>query len=322
MKYLKKNKHYQEVPIPDWDSLVKRVDQRSDSEENENAKERWIFRGHEREDYPLQTYLERTISNLGIEKRNDEKDGNKKNRLKKLKELEQLLSEEFNGQSISDIEKGLIRKFQRQYYHFDLRVPQKDNILEWLALMRHYGAPTRLLDWTYSFYTAAFFALEQAEGQCAVWALETKFLEGKVKNILGEKRMCLLKEDEHIEQKNTWREIFSSGNLFTFPVNPFQLNERLVLQQGVFLCPGDISKLFEENLAAVLPDNNKAGYKLLKYKFVFGVKERKKALLRLHKMNINRATLFPGLEGFAQSLKTLLVSPANLLAPGAGPRLC
>jgi hypothetical protein len=33
-------------------------------------------------------------------------------------------------------------------------------------------------------------------------------------------------------------------------------------------------------------------------------------------MNINKATLFPGLGGFAESLKTLLVSPANLLHPG------
>ena len=38
---------------------------------------------------------------------------------------------------------------------------QDDNRLEWLALMQHYGAPTRLLDFTRSPYVACFFALEE-----------------------------------------------------------------------------------------------------------------------------------------------------------------
>jgi hypothetical protein len=313
MKYLEENKNYREVPITDWKTLVKKADQHSESEKNKNPKERWIFRGHPKEDYPLLTYLERAIADIGTKNKNDEKDSSNKN---KLEELEKFLSKEFNGQPIGQIEKGLIRRFQRQYYHFDLRVPPKHNILEWLALMRHYGAPTRLLDWTYSFYIAVFFALEQAEGECAVWALETESLRENVRSVLGEEGMSLVSEDEHIERCETWRMIFASGKLFVFPVNPFQLNKRLVLQQGVFLCPGDITKLFEENLAAVLSDNNNVSYKLLKYKIAFDVKKRQEALLNLHRMNINKATLFPGLDGFAQSLKTLLVSPANLLAPG------
>jgi hypothetical protein len=28
--------------------------------------------------------------------------------------------------------------------------PDQDDWLEWIALMQHYGAPTRFLDWTYS----------------------------------------------------------------------------------------------------------------------------------------------------------------------------
>jgi len=41
--------------------------------------------------------------------------------------------------------------------------------------MQHHGAPTRLLDFTYSFYIAAYFALEESEKDCAIWALNMKW---------------------------------------------------------------------------------------------------------------------------------------------------
>jgi hypothetical protein len=37
--------------------------------------------------------------------------------------------------------------------------------------MQHHGAPTRLLDFMYSIYLAAYFTLEHAEGDSVVWAI-------------------------------------------------------------------------------------------------------------------------------------------------------
>ena len=49
--------------------------------------------------------------------------------------------------------------------------------LDWLAIMQHYGAPTRLLDWTESLFVAAYFAVEQAWNEDGeVWACDVRSL--------------------------------------------------------------------------------------------------------------------------------------------------
>ncbi len=56
----------------------------------------------------------------------------------------------------------ILRVFKRKAHHFLAQLPAPDNDFQWLALMQHNGAPTRLLDFTWSPYVAAFFALERA----------------------------------------------------------------------------------------------------------------------------------------------------------------
>jgi hypothetical protein len=51
------------------------------------------------------------------------------------------------------------------------RCPEHGDYVGWLPLMRHYGLPTRLLDWTESLLVAAYFATELPDLNGEIWIL-------------------------------------------------------------------------------------------------------------------------------------------------------
>lgn len=82
------------------------------------------------------------------------------------------------------------------------------------------------------------------------------------------------------------------------PLNPFRLNERLRIQKGVFLAPGDVAITFQENLSAMSGYDNANNW----LKLILPSAQRSYALRQLFEMNISRTSLFPGLDGYATSL--------------------
>jgi hypothetical protein len=107
---------------------------------------------------------------------------------------------------------------------------------------------------------------------------------------------------------------------FVFEVQPFKLNERLAVQQGVFLCPLSVNIPFMDSLAATfnLPPSVFADAKIEGFDPLGHIKKMLKEvavvklllpcaihhdiLQDLWNMNVNAATLFPGLDGLARSL--------------------
>jgi len=59
-------------------------------------------------------------------------------------------------------------------------LPSPDDKLAWLAIMQHYGVPTRLLDFTYSPYIALYFALRHRGNErvshAEVWGIDAAAL--------------------------------------------------------------------------------------------------------------------------------------------------
>jgi hypothetical protein len=178
--------------------------------------------------------------------------------------------------------------------------------------MQHHGAPTRLMDWTDSLEIATCFALNQTgedpQADAAVWLVNDTWCKKAAIEILGSSRtqddLDLLNRSIDYKDERRLRHILLREPVvpFVFPLNLFRLNERLSLQKGLFLCPGNVTRTFAENLCAM--DGHDRQDNILKFVLPHGVRER--TARRLFDLNITDATLFPGLDGFARSLKMTL----------------
>jgi hypothetical protein len=254
----------------------------------------WIFRG-DKPGAALATKLERAFADYGVPEA-------------KMRQYEM----------------EMIREFQRKGGLYLGREPDKDDVLEWLAIMRHYGAPTRLIDWTYSFYVAVHFALaNDLEG--VVWAFNAakvnkpELVRTEIAGWGGGEQLAELQRrlsgmDNVLTLRQQWDKLddlaIASYLLLTehpvplvFALNPFRLNRRLIIQQALFLISGDIRRPFVENLRHSY-HNDDLAIRQDMHKLVLrpDKKERNRILRELRSMNIMTEVLFPDLSGFARSL--------------------
>jgi hypothetical protein len=173
--------------------------------------------------------------------------------------------------------------------------------------MQHHGAPTRLLDFSYSIYVATYFAAENAKGDSAVWAIDGRWALRQAAPLLrgGGKSGDALDQMQKGERFQEGDDEKASALFFDepfvrvgWPINAFHLNERLRIQGGVFMVPGDVRETFMTNLQAIMSLDAREHF----LKIIIPQAEAKKAIPELFSMNLSRTSLFPGLDGFAQSL--------------------
>ena len=197
--------------------------------------------------------------------------------------------------------------------------------------MQHYGAPTRLLDFTYSPYVALYFALRNRKNNeseyAEVWGIDSAALMGRANRVSREAddkvreheglpkrkggRVSLRSEDlesslqaaqreqAHLEElvRNALspcgaRREHYNRNGFVAVAQPTIQNSRLASQQGAFLFNGAESRSFEESLRLLMKGVGACWYKRFRVPAV--------------EFNIHDLSLFPDTEGLAGFVKQKL----------------
>jgi FRG domain len=214
------------------------------------------------------------------------------------------------------IEQQMIRDFRRRYPDPADTAIHEDT-LYCLATMQHHRAPTRLMDWTYSPFVAAKFAAEEGTKDAVIWCLNAEWCRerAEVQSVVGSD--VKLRAEDKMRNDDTFRRIyFDAHQPFVCPENPFRLNQRLVLQRGLFLCTGNISVGFQKNIEAM--DGWDSELNMVKLVLCLDRPEVERFANQLKQMNMTSAVLFPGLDGFASSLGELILHYEKLARHGTG----
>jgi FRG domain len=255
------------VPLEPFSSWASLKDRLRDERE-------WIYRGQRCANWRLETTLERTVP--------------ADRRLKSEQELLSLYRQAINNY----LSVGQIPKVR----------------VDWLASMQHHGTPTRMLDFTRSPYVATYFAVEDAAGDepCVVWAIDEVWCGRRADSLLKASGVV----GAHDDATHVWRWLYLNQNTWAVarlvaPAGMVEMTHRQVAQQSLFAVPGDLSCSFEDNLAST--SESEADLREHVKCYQIPADRRGEVLRDLRLMNITRASLFPGLDGFAQSLKYSLV---------------
>jgi hypothetical protein len=218
----------------------------------------WAFRGERDERWPLYSSLSRYLQNFGVDPR-----------------------------AWPEQEDRIVRIFKRKAHQFLEKPPDTDDDFQWMALMQHHGAPTRLIDFTWSPYVAAFFALERTLADGVVWAMNPAGVDSS-------RAAKPVRIDPRV--RGNFRRHFLKGNRhFIWMGEPHTMNRRLIAQSGTFAVPGVLDVPVEEILSDRDQENILA-------KLVLTNAVREVGMRELYRMNITYATLFPDLDGLARSL--------------------
>lgn len=136
--------------------------------------------------------------------------------------------------------------------------PEENDLLGWLSLMQHYGAPTRLQDWTLSPFVAAYFAYREDTGKdAALWAVQAYYCRravtpgaiglpwdhlGVFEEVYedpetGEQQAVVpsLMTTQAERENETLRDAIRGGGRWPLPMLPFNVDARIAAQQAAFL---------------------------------------------------------------------------------------
>lgn len=214
-----------------------------------------------------------------------------------------------------------IEKFKKSAHQHLHHLPMDSDLLSWLAVMQHFGAPTRLIDFTFSPYVALFFALEGAAPRvdfgehptetelhksCKpydVHAVHLKSIRTKTSSVLGSTR---LPTGDDLSIGSGKRQV---KKFVTFFEGVWR-NQRQIAQQGLFMIPSKVDMDIEGFLSSC-PSKSTSYPQTTWFTFRFpgGLDSYREMVTRLLAMNVTAESLFPGLEGIARSISMKYYEP-------------
>lgn len=249
-----------EIKFETWEAFDKFI--------NTNHYRKWIYRGQSDSLWSMESSLHRTFESA--QRIHLECKG-------KRKDLDMIAHE-----------KVMLDKFKCNAHLYLSHLPKQEDDLSWLSLMQHHGAPTRLLDFSFSIYVALYFALETGENDASIFCINHNAMKKSDQEYFGNDLIGvyerLLYGEEHGDD----------GCVFTF--EPTFSNQRLLSQQGLFVGINTLKFTHEEII------NNYDITLKNAYKIIIPKNLRYSGLRKLSQMNINSTNIYPGLDGFCKSL--------------------
>ena len=170
-----------------------------------------------------------------------------------------------------------------------------------LMVLRHYGVPTRLLDWSSSPFVAAYFAVSEDDSEDGeIWAFDRRLYEER-----GAKQWELSPETKGGDGQ------FAAGlTAFTEaePVDSFSCAfysgfPRQSAQKGAYSVTARFGLDHAQSIAALLEDNSRHHHYLVPSKLKIELRK----LLR-DRYDIWRGSLFPNSAGAAETVRSNFVN--------------
>lgn len=239
----------------------------------------YLFRGQENADWTLRPSLHRAATNDGRTELPSAAD---------LIKIENALTDTFCGIAANHLPPATVSATRA--------------MIDWWPLMRHYGVPTRLLDWTASFYVGAYFAASKApDKDGAIYLVHRRTLAEAMKFT-------------HADAAEMPTSVTAADKEFQRPDAPpvvhvysrkTALLDRMVVQQGVFLVSRNVRADLEEVLATEIPKVADSSKETLR-KISVPAALKQTIRRRLRAMNVTGSSLFPGLDGIGRELDELV----------------
>jgi len=199
------------------------------------------------------------------------------------------------GGDTRNVEGYLLRNFRKYARRGDVPF---DSVWNWLALGKHHGLPTRLLDWTYSPYVALHFAtwnLDRYDRDAVVWCVDyvqaQQELPGELGDVLEHEGANVFTPELLARAAPGLRELEAlAGEPFCVFLEPPSLDDRLVNQYALFSLLSSPTATLDEWIAS-RPE--------LWRRVVIPAELKWEVRDKLDQANVTERVLFPGLDGLS-----------------------